>query len=934
MSYRYPFSEYISLFVEGRIEKKDAKRQEKTAREILSRLEKQPGVILADEVGMGKTFVALAVAVSIILNDERERPVVVMVPPSLMEKWPIDFELFREKCLTDDFKREIKYATASRSVEFLKLLDDPPERKKSLIFLKHGAMSRTLNDGWVKLVVIQRALKWRRNIEGIKRALYRFSGELLNMRWVDMRSREVWEELLSSNPAKWLKVLHKHGIDPEHDRNPETDDDPIPEAVLKVLDDLKTDDVFEVLKSIPRRRSKKFKKHIRNTRIQINRTIRILWDETINSMNLDLPLLIFDEAHHLKNPNTIVSSLFQIPDAKKDADEVTRGPLGNVFERMLFLTATPFQLGHHELCSVLDRFDSIRWKTHNSPEMSRKEFSEVRKQLLKKLDKAQRSAVSLDKSWGRLNRDDYITEEIEKVDKLQELEEFIENNESVSHSLKEVRKRIKSTKEKMKEAERVLRQWIIRHKKANTFDDSCIKRRDRVYGDGIINDVEDTNKGIKIEGDTLLPFLLAALATARMPNTRPVFSEGLASSYEAFMHTRQQKETTDSDDDNTGEVYEDNVSQWYLDNLQNILPVSSKEKAVKHPKLNATVEKVINLWEKGEKVLVFCHYIATGRALRQYISDRIMERIREEAAKMLKCNIREVDNELEKIRNRFKDAKSPTYRTCREIVRNLLGDYSILKEFEEELIRTVSLYIRTPTFLVRYFPLSKDKFSEEDLEIALKKKDESGLSLENLLKNFFDFLSNRCGEKERKKYIDALTGIQTGTHVGADVTKTFGEDEIQGDRSERLVANVRLANGQVRRDTRQKLMLTFNTPFYPEILVASSVMAEGVDLHLNCRYVIHHDLCWNPSTLEQRTGRIDRIGSKAEHCKKSVKVFIPYIAQTQDEKMFRVVMDRERWFNIVMGGKFETDTKTTEKLSERIPIPEEVAEELSFNLDI
>lgn len=43
----------------------DARRQERTAREIVDRLNNQPGLILADEVGLGKTFVALAVAASI-----------------------------------------------------------------------------------------------------------------------------------------------------------------------------------------------------------------------------------------------------------------------------------------------------------------------------------------------------------------------------------------------------------------------------------------------------------------------------------------------------------------------------------------------------------------------------------------------------------------------------------------------------------------------------------------------------------------------------------------------------------------------------------------------------------------------------------------------------------------------------------------------------
>ena len=122
-----------------------------------------------------------------------------------------------------------------------------------------------------------------------------------------------------------------------------------------------------------------------------------------------------------------------------------------------------------------------------------------------------------------------------------------------------------------------------------------------------------------------------------------------------------------------------------------------------------------------------------------------------------------------------------------------------------------------------------------------------------------------------------------------------------------VMPNIRLANGLVKQETRQRLMLAFNTPFFPEVLVASSVLAEGVDLHLSCRYVIHHDLSWNPSTLEQRTGRVDRIGAKAEMVSKPIEVFLPYIGGTQDEKQYRVVMDRERWFQVLMGEDYRTD---------------------------
>lgn len=168
----------------------------------------------------------------------------------------------------------------------------------------------------------------------------------------------------------------------------------------------------------------------------------------------------------------------------------------------------------------------------------------------------------------------------------------------------------------------------------------------------------------------------------------------------------------------------------------------------------------------------------------------------------------------------------------------------------------------------------------------------------------------------------------------ADTASAYGPDEDRDDRSDRIMLNVRLANGSTSQETRQTLMRAFNTPFYPEILVASSIMAEGVDLHLNCRHVIHHDLCWNPSTLEQRTGRVDRLGSKMERCGQSIQVYLPFIAETQDEKMFRVVLDREKWFNVIMGERIETSFAATEKLAKRLPLPDRIVEDLIFDFSV
>src|SRR3546814_728813 len=120
-------------------------------------------------------------------------------------------------------------------------------------------------------------------------------------------------------------------------------------------------------------------------------------------------------------------------------------------------------------------------------------------------------------------------------------------------------------------------------------------------------------------------------------------------------------------------------------------------------------------------------------------------------------------------------------------------------------------------------------------------------------------------------------------------------------------------------------MLGFNSPFFPEVLIASAVMAEGVDLHLECRHVIHHDLDWSPSTLEQRTGRLDRIASKAERISEPIVIYEPYLAGMYDEKVYRVVKDRDRWFNVVMGEQIDTSEWATERAAERVPLPASLA---------
>jgi len=930
MSLAYSLHPKIDLHVKGRISETDAKRQTTTAQAILARLTDQPGVILADEVGMGKTFVAISVAVSIALSNRGGRPVVVMVPTNLKNKWPEDLGLFCERCLPPELAKRVKFKTAQRAVEFLKLLDDPKDRRCSIIFMTHGAMSRGLNDPWVMLALIQRSLHRRRSTGGLKRVLGRFLGDLLQKKDLTRKDNDIWNKLLAKPPSDWLRILRD--ITDE-------DDDPVPEAIVKLLPELDTSAVFDALQDIPQRRTKHFARKLVAARHAIKEQLREVWQECLAKFRQRLPLLILDEAHHLKNSDTRLARLFRCEESLADADAISQGALAGVFERMLFLTATPFQLGHGELCSVLDRFEGIHWAGKSAPSTGLEDFSNARRDLRQSLDRAQEAALCLDHAWGQLTRDDLrIGDKV--FDDVEQWWGAVRESGDSQGIVADVTGCFDRAKQTLQVAENHLKPWVIRHLKSRQLPgEENVPRRRRHVGDAIRLDASNSkDRGLNISGEALLPFLLACRASSARPESRPVFAEGLSSSYEAFLHTRMMNgaKSTDEDDDSVEEKSNGSqpasVTDWYLEKLD-VLLAPSTSSDLPHPKVDATVARAVDIWKRGEKLVVFCHYVQTGRTLRRRISSAIETEILRLGCAKLRCSADSVAEELSRLGKRFFDDDGKLRRACDREARQSLSKFPSLADNEETLVEIVRRNLRTPSFLVRFFPLGIDGEPDELMRAAFDASDDSGQTFRDVIEQFFSFLVERCGTKQRAAYIDAVKRIQTGAHFGTDTPAQYEDDELQGETSEQLLPNVRLVNGQTRSETRQRLMLTFNTPFYPEILIASSVMSEGVDLHLNCRHMIHHDLCWNPSNLEQRTGRVDRIGAKAERVGKPIGVFLPYVGETQDEKMYRVVMDRERWFNVVMGEDYKIDAATTDKLAARVPFPASAANELAFQLE-
>lgn len=63
---------------------------------------------------------------------------------------------------------------------------------------------------------------------------------------------------------------------------------------------------------------------------------------------------------------------------------------------------------------------------------------------------------------------------------------------------------------------------------------------------------------------------------------------------------------------------------------------------------------------------------------------------------------------------------------------------------------------------------------------------------------------------------------------------------------------------------KQEALKAFENPVGPDILLSSEVASEGVDLQFSS-LLVNYDLPWNPAKIEQRIGRIDRIGQELNH---------------------------------------------------------------------
>jgi superfamily II DNA or RNA helicase len=1013
----------------------DCERQSETTNAILGRFfgsrDRREMMLLADEVGLGKTYVALAVAVSVLDAIRRgdvpdglpsNKPVVLVLTPTneaLFNKWLREAETFKKDCARHDGGLEwlqirCPLDNSNKSGNLLHLSAQMREATRSrpvLLIAKHSVLGAALHD---------RDL-WRR------RGLAALFGHLRS----PGDTRRYW--------CRRGKVFDNFGI-------PELEElldlrksgplwaDPIsPDLERAFARALGSDPQF----------AERCAAAISGT--DEDRLSRLLDDLTRSALVGDwpqFPLVVIDEIHGFKNPRV---------QARLNFEAFTTGRVC----RLLGLSATPFQLRHDELLSVLALRGVLSLPSDRCGVLDQAVGT-----LEKSMKAARDSGETFRRRWQALRPEDQkgVEEAWEAVSSADESERASLTAQIRPPRVAHATAAALDLERRNTELKRHLHPFVIRHQHSRGYREHFVGHlaaRSDLAGSRAFS----WSPGIEVRGnDELAQYvMMRAVALAKEERGLPGLGAELTGSYRHLVETaavwRKLAET-----DNP-------LLRAYRAILEDMIGkrTSERDPDAEHCKVKATVRRALEFFKRGQKSLIFCVYTKTAETIRDQLDAAIEAHLAQRREEVF-GNASAFDN----FRRRFFNRREPLYSLIQDHpllaeirggrvgvghqvalgVDHLRQIATLLVEQGEDadsdkpdrrllLAATEHVAVNTwrasdegekwlvrvlqncpdladkmadPAWLEAREPLSRSERASRVRRTADPEADESAhdpLDAEDFDEAVQTARTGGSTESSAERWVrrlreDAIGGIiapyfrhgmiaaespqplLAAYHAGllaafdlatravagqvfrrvlmaeefllrylADVEKeqaerwadylseryvrpldghleslrdrvhTYFETLVRAKKNHALLSGyhagadnrnvVQLVKGDTQ--NRDRYYLGFNTPYRPEILVSTSVGQEGIDLHRECRHVIHHDLCWNPATIEQRTGRVDRIGSKVERERMgttdgegpTLEIAVPYLAATYDERMFEELYRRAQLFEVTLGGEIRVE---------------------------
>ncbi|MFX1494187.1 MAG: DEAD/DEAH box helicase, partial [Promethearchaeota archaeon] len=197
------------------------------------------------------------------------------------------------------------------------------------------------------------------------------------------------------------------------------------------------------------------------------------------------------------------------------------------------------------------------------------------------------------------------------------------------------------------------------------------------------------------------------------------------------------------------------------------------------------------------------------------------------------------------------------------------------------------------------------------------KKQEISLDLinqEKLLKEFYDKLKSLPYDSKSNKLIELITQIYNNNSNEKILIFTQFVDTLTHLKQllEKQEQNIEIETfyGGMDKDEKDKAVERFRASKKFSIMISTEIGGEGRNFQF-CRVLINYDLPWNPMKLEQRIGRLDRIGQES----KEIYIYNFFLEGTIETDIIFALNKRINLFEESIGilepiiGKIEKDIK-------------------------
>ncbi|APV51641.1 hypothetical protein BWI17_19255 [Betaproteobacteria bacterium GR16-43] len=231
-------------------------------------------------------------------------------------------------------------------------------------------------------------------------------------------------------------------------------------------------------------------------------------------------------------------------------------------------------------------------------------------------------------------------------------------------------------------------------------------------------------------------------------------------------------------------------------------------------------------------------------------------------------------------------------------------DYA--KEFREQELRRQLLAstARLGHAFIDFYILAIRRLGSIDLRVQESQGGENSKS--TMVADYLDLLESQAGATGGRAWgaFDELSSIADNFELILDlnVPKVAALGLHESAANFGTLLGRQQPVGGMAEQINKTVVAQFRMPGYPFVLISTDLLQEGEDLHPFCSAVYHYGISWTPSSMEQRTGRIDRVRSATDRRLQPLtveprgdellQVYLPHLEDTVEVFQVRRVLER------------------------------------------